>query len=123
MLRPRILICGKNLIKNKTLLAALQEKYQVGLIGNYLNVEASLIEKVNLVIVEFLNRTPENLQFLRTVKITNPRIIIIVVVANGNIESTSEFFYAGASDIFPKPIHYSLLTERIEALLKTSMVT
>ena len=123
MLRPKILIVGKNLIKNRSLIAALKTKYQVDMIENYQAVEISLLEKINLVIIEILKLHPQDLQFLKTLKIKNPNIIIIAVVAEGNVENTSEIFYAGACDIFPEPIHYSLLIQRIESLLKTPKVT
>ena len=69
MLRPKILIVGKNLIKNRSLIAALKTKYQVDMIENYQAVEISLLEKINLVIIEILKLHPQDLQFLKTLKI------------------------------------------------------
>lgn len=118
MLRPKILICGKNVVRRKTLLAALKKNHQIITIGNYLKFDFSNIKQINLIIVELSSANSENSEFLRELRLKSPKIIIIAIVDNGNIEHTADFFAAGATDIFPRPFQNSLLIQRIDGLLK-----
>lgn len=116
--RPKILICGKSLVTDDFLLAALQKKYDLVKVENYLKLEDAVINDINLTIFESSNKKQKDLQILKYLKKKSSTIILIAIVDDGSVENTAEIFFAGASDVFPKPFDPSLLLQRVEGLLK-----
>ncbi|MFQ5754101.1 MAG: response regulator transcription factor [bacterium] len=72
-------------------------------------------QNVDLIILEIIKKNASELEMIKKVKITFPKIAIILI--DGDRELMAEAFANGVNDAFRKPYKSSLIVERVNALL------
>ncbi|NIP31795.1 MAG: hypothetical protein GTO02_19990 [Candidatus Dadabacteria bacterium] len=116
--KPKIILCGETITLDKSLLQALRKFFTVNIFANYFNfLELPLNEGEKLVLWELSRFDQEELNAISSIKKRHADIRIVVINGGAGTKVAAEILKAGASDIFPKPINYELLVDRIFALL------
>lgn len=119
MSKHSVLVSGKTIAKDQTLRKELEKFADVFMSDNNTQIESILRgNKVDLIILEISNASLHEIEVIKIVKTTFSDIEIILVDGDANQEVVAQAFVYGAKDAFRKPYIRSMITERVEALLK-----
>jgi DNA-binding NtrC family response regulator len=116
--KTKIILCGKTIVLDKTLIQTLQEFCDVKVFNNCCDLlNLSLKEGEKLILWELSGISKKQLKEITSVKERYSNIKIIVINGGASTKVAAEILKAGASDIFPKPFDNDLLIDRVVALL------
>ena len=115
----KLLLCGENLIDDKTLNSLLKPKYDITCLKDFLKLfEIVTREAASLIIFEITEQREKQLKILKDLKSKLPDVIVLVTNGSDNVHNATEILNAGASDVFPSPYNVKLLADRVDGLLR-----
>jgi DNA-binding response OmpR family regulator len=119
LLKPKILICGKDLVNDDLFLDLIQKNANTLFLKDLNNLENEVKElKSKILLFEFSKSFEDDLLRLKLLKAAAPWLEILVIGDGISREEVIRTFRSGIRDYFKKPYNTKLLVERLEALLK-----
>ena len=119
LLKPKILICGKDLVNDDLFLDLIQKNANTLFLKDLNNLENEVKElKSKILLFEFSKSFEDDLLKLKLLKAAAPWLEILVIGDGISREEVIRTFRSGIRDYFKKPYNTKLLVERLEALLK-----
>ncbi|TVL97975.1 MAG: hypothetical protein CV087_21835 [Candidatus Brocadia sp. WS118] len=117
MKKPYVLLSGKNISRDASLITELQKSAEV--VSNHDNNAIDAIlegRQVDVIILEVPGLYPGEAEIIRRIKTRFPETKIIFI--DGGRELMAMAFQYGASDAYRKPYRNGMLAERLKALLE-----
>lgn len=117
-----VLISGHALSFDEELSGALQKIAVVLKLSDNHWIESFIINNpVDLVIIEISEENSAELELIKRIKNQFPNIIIILIDGDEDRELIARAFSYGVKDAFRKPYNYTLIVERVQALLSQQL--
>ena len=121
-MKPRILLHGEQILLNQMFLEMLKKIALVIPMKSVENIQEIFSKQsIDLLVFESMETWEQDLKLLQVLKRNYPNLIIILIDGGESPENVIRCFKMGIDDYFKKPVDTVLLTERIEALLKSKI--
>ena len=119
MRKKTILIYGRSISRNQSLIMNFENKCKVWVVDTLLNmVNFAATHLPDLILFELSKGSRNEVRTLKALRLLFPEVIILVIMDNQSTKELAKILKYGATDIFPRPFDPQLLVERTEALLK-----